>query len=53
MRTYPPSLLTYASALEALEKSLDVFKAILKKQMMIFLRRRSCGYEYEEICYNV
>lgn len=50
---YPKDQMTYSVTVEAIEKCLDTFKLILKKQMLQFIRKWRMGVEYEEICYNV
>ncbi|CDW91345.1 histidine acid phosphatase family protein [Stylonychia lemnae] len=53
LRTMAKNQILYTFTVEALEKSLDVFKSnILKRQMLMFLRKWKLGVEYEEICYN-
>ena len=44
---------THAYAMEALDRNLDRFKQILKKQVIQHLKKLKLGIEFEEICYNI
>ena len=50
---HPKDQVTYGCTMEALEKSFDLMKQILKKQMLLYIRKNKMGFEFEEICFNV
>ena len=47
------SAATHACAVDALDRALEAFKQLLKKQMLVQLRGVKLGSEYEEMCYNI
>ncbi len=42
-----------ANTIQALEESMDHFKLIMKKQVLLLIRKFKLGFEIEEICYNI
>lgn len=58
LRMYPKhdpvaSPTTHAIAVDSLERGIDLFKQILKKQMMTYIRKVKLGREFEELCYSI